>query len=139
MTDEARIERLTELARKVWPDFIRLRVRGAPSPDERTASRMELVVETKDFYRVVLAVDRRLRALEALEAALLVLAGEVTLAAIERASLPQSGPWPSLREAEEKLRGISEIADDPALPDEQARLLIAAVIDDRAALPPEDR
>ena len=60
---ETRIERLTELARRVWPGF----------GDELYTSAYGVVT---GFGDVLISVTRHPRALDALEAALLVLAGE---------------------------------------------------------------
>jgi hypothetical protein len=63
MTDEERIERLTELARHVWSDA------------EIEADRNQVHVETSAEWGFALSIKHP-RALDALEAALRVLAGE---------------------------------------------------------------
>ncbi len=73
MTDEARIKRLTELARRVWPDAAAAVVDGVPSVHEMT-----------DYYGEYIHIARHPRALDALEAALLVLSGDLVLTGDER-------------------------------------------------------
>jgi len=63
MTDDERIERLTELSRRVWPDA------------EIEADRNQAHVGTSAEWGFAVSIKHP-RALEALEAALLVLAGE---------------------------------------------------------------
>lgn len=72
MTDEARIARLTELARRVWPDAAAAMVDGVAS-----------VVEIPGYYEC-LYIARHPCALDALEAALLVLADEERVPLTER-------------------------------------------------------
>ena len=66
MSDEARIARLRELARRVWPDLVQLRVREI-GPD------IALSVETPAFHRAMVSVPNYPRAFDALEAALLAM------------------------------------------------------------------
>ena len=100
MSDDARMQRLTELARKVWPDlgpvfFSGIGVDGFHSSDGDT------ILQVSDVGYA--------RALDALEAALLVLADETSLRALERAGLPRSVV---LSEAEWKLAQVREWARD---------------------------
>jgi uncharacterized protein YoaH (UPF0181 family) len=74
MTDEARIERLTELARRVWPMLINVRVVRDPIGHE-AAVLHDVLGGGHSLSPQVLRISHP-RALEALEAALLVLAGE---------------------------------------------------------------
>jgi hypothetical protein len=73
VTDEARLERLTELARRVWPDEAGMRIEY--DPDSRDGTN----ICVHDGYSYTLAELRHPRALDALEAALLVLAREGTV------------------------------------------------------------
>lgn len=63
MTDEARIARLTEIARRVWPDA------------EIEADKRQVLVETSSEWGDAVTIKHP-RALDALEAALLVLADQ---------------------------------------------------------------
>lgn len=83
MTDQARIERLTELAQRVWPD-IHVDVDTSATPCSTEGRRLGAWVQ-QYFPRpvgpvesgpVLLSVPEHPRALDALEAALLVLAGD---------------------------------------------------------------
>jgi hypothetical protein len=78
MTDDACIARLTELARKVWPGVVQVRLRAFA--DEG----MQLSVETAEWHRTVLSIIHP-RALDALEAALRAVAGEPPLWVVELA------------------------------------------------------
>ena len=73
MTDEVRIARLTELARRVWPEAT-IEVRGDYWEIRHRHSSMKV---DDDYYQCVWTSPRQPeRAADALEAALLVLAGE---------------------------------------------------------------
>lgn len=69
MSDDERIQRLTELARRVWPDQHPLELEAMPQW-QSAAVRMEANGE------LLLLVENHPRAFDALEAALLVLADE---------------------------------------------------------------
>lgn len=96
VTDEARIARLTELARRVWPD-------------ERSAEIRQPVGKAMCFggsgYQLV-GIGSHPRALDALEAALLVLAGETPR---ERAQ----AFFASLPDPPHGLLAVGQVADEP--------------------------
>lgn len=70
MTDEARIARLTELARRVWPEAV-----AGFTSDSSNYSVPTAYVESTRNGSTEISIDHP-RALDALEAALLVLADE---------------------------------------------------------------
>jgi hypothetical protein len=83
MSDDERLLRLTELARRVWPDgkYVReLGVYVAPN-----GQRARVVNHAAGFD--LLDVKRHPRSLDALEAALLVLTGDVTIRGVRGAVL----------------------------------------------------
>lgn len=67
MSDDARLQRLTVLARKVWPDF-------GPLTVELRHSGATVQIHNENQFQAV--IFDHPRALDALEAALLVLSGE---------------------------------------------------------------
>jgi hypothetical protein len=79
MTDDARLQRLTELARKVWPDG-EADARASADPNECAAC---VVLHPDGEWQQALAIMQHPRALDALEAALCVLAGEPPPWAVE--------------------------------------------------------
>lgn len=100
MSDE-RLERLTELARKAWPELVRLRVGHLPP------ELWQLQVETRDFHSTVIRLNhvKETLALDAFEAALRVLAGEPratnTLRTVDAIRQDWACPTHCLRESDE--------------------------------------
>jgi hypothetical protein len=100
--DDARIQRLTELARKVWPELEHPSIEG---PLESIASGATLHDDGLEY----LHVHPHPHALDALEAALCVLAGEE----------PMPVSWVQYRDAvdrtmrlEERLGALEQLASD---------------------------
>lgn len=91
MTDEARIARLTELAQRVWPDLLDVRVYA-----DATHASVTFVYSPTTRAKG-LSIEGHPRALDALEAALLVLAGD-TPAWVEQLA----GKWESDADACER-------------------------------------
>ncbi len=71
-THKQRLQRLTELARKVWPDR-NVTAQLGEGPDEIGAG---VLSDVDDDWAQVVVVESHPRALDALEAALCALAGE---------------------------------------------------------------
>lgn len=106
LSTEARITHLTALAQRAWPDRSKVQVTNAASFILVTGERLVL----GEWVRgTLLQIDHRgslVPRLDALEAALLVMAGETSPVALKRAALPHH-PEQS-RDALRRLRGTLE-------------------------------
>ena len=100
MTDEARIAKLTELARRVWPDV--------HSVYEHDGYIDAGAIAMQGGYRLHLRIGPHPRALDALEAALLVLAGEGIAESVCRRDC--DGYWEQHQRAERATAWVEQLA-----------------------------
>jgi hypothetical protein len=89
MTDDAPHQRLTELARKAWPDS-EATVEVPDGPDDEDSCGACVLLFPKGDWEEWLSMPRHGRALDALDAALSVLAEEPPQWAVELAELWRS-------------------------------------------------